>query len=203
MYISVKTAQVVNHHARENAYEGVCRLCPARFSRLCDLQDHIRVHTKEKPHLRRLVFRRRSDMLRHRQLHAANSAPYACPECKKCLARKSNLRTHRDFVAQEKLQTHRRERVEGKFRCIYCPFTSYRRSVQDHMRTHTNEKPFECDVCRLAFRRRCDMLRHRNLHAAVAKPYECPECKKCFARKMNLGYHRMRMHSDTNKQKKS
>lgn len=110
------STQVVNHHARENAYGRVALRQQAlpvtsHFSRFCDLQDHIRVHAKEKPHgcdVCHLAYRRRSDVLQHRQLPVAISAPDACLESNKCFARKSSLRTHLVRVHRAAIEQNRR-----------------------------------------------------------------------------------------------
>ena len=45
------------------------------------------------------------------------------------------------------------------------------------MRIHTNEKPYECDVCEKRFRQSGDLQRHKRMHTNE-KPYECDVCEK-------------------------
>ena len=47
------------------------------------------------------------------------------------------------------------------------------------MRIHTNEKPYECDVCEKRFSESGDLKRHMRIHTKE-KPYECDVCEKRF-----------------------
>ena len=47
------------------------------------------------------------------------------------------------------------------------------------MRIHTNEKPYECDVCEKAFRHSNALKDHVRIHTNE-KPYECDVCEKRF-----------------------
>ena len=51
--------------------------------------------------------------------------------------------------------------------------------LQTHMRIHTNEKPYECDVCERSFRHSNALKDHMRIHTNE-KPYECDVCEKRF-----------------------
>ena len=45
------------------------------------------------------------------------------------------------------------------------------------MRIHTNEKPYECDVCEKRFIESGALKRHVRIHTNE-KPYECDVCER-------------------------
>ena len=62
------------------------------------------------------------------------------------------------------------------------------------MRTHTNEKPYECDVCEKRFSDSGNLKKHMRIHTNE-KPYECDVCDKAFRQSGHLKTH-MRIHTN-------
>uniref|UniRef100_UPI00358DF554 myc-associated zinc finger protein-like isoform X1 n=1 Tax=Myxine glutinosa TaxID=7769 RepID=UPI00358DF554 len=65
-----------------------------------------------------------------------------------------------------------------------------------HRLSHSDEKPFECPVCRQRFKRKDRMTYHVRMHdGGVQKPYVCDHCAKGFSRPDHLNNHVRQVHS--------
>ncbi|KAH3684727.1 hypothetical protein WICPIJ_004313 [Wickerhamomyces pijperi] len=90
------------------------------------------------------------------------------------------------------------EQREKKFRCDEpdC-FKSYTRPslLEQHKRSHTNERPYQCRECQKRFFRETHLKSHIWTHSST-KPLSCPQCNKGFITNQQLTRHRRAHHPE-------
>ncbi|XP_061727509.1 gastrula zinc finger protein XlCGF58.1-like isoform X1 [Cydia pomonella] len=100
------------------------------------------------------VFSRKNYMNNHMKLFHSNQSRHHCPLCDKYFVNGWGLRTHHKFV-------HEKIPLPKTKICSVCGRGfGTNRVLENHMRTHTGERPFSCARCPAAFAQRVALKAH-------------------------------------------
>ncbi|KER28741.1 hypothetical protein T265_04527 [Opisthorchis viverrini] len=96
-------------------------------------------------------------LLRHAIMHTT-SKNYECEFCRKTFKYVHNLRNHRLLV-------HASDESNGRLRIYTCEVCGKRaasqKDLKSHMRVHSRQRPFACDLCDWSFATSSNLYRHR------------------------------------------
>ena len=178
--------------------------CDFRCAAPSEMVKHIRKHTGERPFICDFLecgkgFTQKSAMIIHKRRHLKDKI-YSCvfPECDFKAVSKSAItlhsKTHSDarphvctfelesgvcgcafsdpYALKRHVKTHT---SQHDFSCDICDFTCVRASsLTIHMRTHTNERPFPCprEGCDYRSADHSSLVKHVRIHDNI-KPFSC------------------------------
>lgn len=92
------------------------------------------------------------------------------------------------------VKQHMKRHVENKIRsaCPICRKTPL--NFQNHMKSHSDDKPYKCNVCDAAFKLKKNQQIHLRTHTGE-QPYGCITCGKSFRSLDARNKHNMRTHT--------
>lgn len=122
----------------------------------------------------------RANLLNHRIKHTGEGA-YKCRFCESLFADPSRRRIHEMRHTGEKLK---------KPLCQICGMAVSH--LSDHMRTHTGERPFKCDICGKSYQQACAVNRHKLSHGI--KKCKCDICGRKYFTNGDLDRHKRVVH---------
>ncbi|XP_055910435.1 zinc finger protein 546-like [Eupeodes corollae] len=160
----------------------LCAYCPKKFLTLKTLNDHEDYqHGEQKTAHQCDLCGKKFDTNFKLQLHKKsaheNERPYMCKECPKAFKLKSQL-----------LQ-HEKNHYERKINCPYCDKKYVQPAyLRVHLRTHTNELPYECHLCDKKFPIKGRLTYHLAKHEGSVR--KCEYCPETFANVAKLRIHR-------------
>lgn len=128
------------------------------------------------------------------------SVRFKCPFCPRDFVRRDyyirhlvNVHPEQANVSAEDRESVNRRQQQKKGLCPHCGESFSRNSLSVHIRRHTGENPYPCNVCLKSFPRRQDLNVHFRQHTGE-RPDICPVCGKSFSRSNKLTRH-MRIHT--------
>lgn len=96
------------------------------------------------------------------------------------------------LLPEEENGPEKKPRLLLQFNCHVCLISlASKWDLDTHMKTHLNEKTYQCGECKHKYVRKEHLYRHLMTHTGQ-KPFKCERCEKSFSRKDKLLRHERR-----------
>ncbi|XP_052756703.1 zinc finger protein 391-like isoform X2 [Galleria mellonella] len=184
-------AAMVKHLEIHGEKSHHCDVCGYSTFTAEVLRRHVLTHAVEKPYKCTLCgnsFIQRSQLQRHLEKHNGHT----CLECDRSFTTKAGLLAHvREHKGLQKLLCPFND-------CIYSKkIFSNEQSLDAHIKTHLDAKPYACEVCGKQFHAEVNMRRHVSTHR-LDRPRRCMYCvtARAYIRGEQLLRHVRKLHPD-------
>ena len=145
-------------HSEEKKFS--CGNCGRRYKSLSHLNCHMKTHNKSLLSCDNCdrKFTTQAEVEEHKNYSHSGETNFKCNQCDKVFAKKRYLRDHgKVHTGANLIHT-----------CPICNKT-FSHGLKVHMRVHTQEKPFQCDICNISFSVKSSLNKHYKLKHSSAK----------------------------------
>lgn len=161
----------------------VCEICAKSFSTNKDFIVHMHTHndTDDRPHVCPVctnAFKTLKNLRTH-NLEQHTGRSFSCQLCPKIFTLKKSLTVHLRYI-------HKKE--EKPFACKMCDFRCIANCLLVvHMRVHTGDLPFKCNICVKAYTEKNKLEQHKR--QAHGMGLLCKLCNRAYSTQKNLDLH--------------
>lgn len=114
---------------------------------------------------------------------------FSCDQCPKKFNLMKRLRKHIETY-------HSGKPIERNHICQYCAMAFAKPGcLKRHLRSHTQETPYQCQFCQRRFKYRWPKVQHERLHTGE-KPYKCSFCDERFTQNCVRKNHEYKKHGN-------
>ncbi|XP_070550844.1 zinc finger protein 782-like [Ptychodera flava] len=203
-------SEVLTHkqEGTRKSCEYKCHVCDKVYKSKSGLRKHSRNHTGQYPYKCHCGkgFSERRQLVEHGCSHT-NKGIKTCNICgfqpKTFLGLKWHEASHmhevhacdqcsKNFNSKLSLKQHKKGCHEAKYTCTCGKTFGLKSGYTAHLKTHSDEKPFQCTLCSYKASRKGDLKSHMLFKHSDSAPFLCPVCGKGFKRRDLLEKHESR-----------